>query len=840
MRAGLIALAIIALFAVSQAKAGMYPVVPGENPQLKANEALLVVAIDTGMPLEAAFMSEEGAVLNSRVLKHIAAGRTFQLLRVPAGRYGWHSLRIGDWAHSSFWYTYQLSNKKEGYFDVRPGVINYGGDLVVRPRDVRHATIYMSNRGLPAIDWLEAQHPQLASQREFVYSGHYQDPFPAFYQKERASQGKRKSAYGEFSAPPDAGELKLAPKVLWQKDRVYSVKLNEAGNLLAMQVREDGKQRWAVDLIDLESSESHRVALTDIAFETMQWSGDDTLLLSLPASELGRGGINQRDSDNFVSVVHAARNNAGKRKYEAWSVPHRGRVLDVLPDDPDHVLFATIGVSGALHVNRLDVSSQKALAEFKPEGEISLNHDGNGEYWWFADGAGQLSVAFSIDEGNVVLSRPNGKRLDEFFRIKSESGFVADSVSPDGRSIYATSDDDREQRDLVELDIATGKITKTLFSKPGVDVYSTIFDRQRHPIGVRYYEAGRLVSDYFETQDRHLADLLKKSFPGRSVSVIEKSADAKQLVLWVESSDSTPKIYHLDINRARAELIEDTMPWLAKSPLSPSEVVTAKSKDGLPIEAYLTLPPAGGKRPLIVMPHGGPIGVSDTLRFDRDTQFLASLGYAVLRVNYRGSDGFGKSFRKAGKGKFGTAIEDDIDAALSVALANYPLDSTRMCVLGLSYGGYSALISAARWPERFRCAVSVAGITDRMLFYTASDGSRTAQGRANLERILGDPKVERDEMIVTSPLYRFREIKVPVMLAHGLDDQRVDYEHSRRMQRMLDLAGRPPVGLTFPGEGHGFEDLDNLEKLWTGIAGFLKQNLGPEIQSKAASEAPEH
>ena len=154
--------------------------------------------------------------------------------------------------------------------------------------------------------------------------------------------------------------------------------------------------------------------------------------------------------------------------------------------------------------------------------------------------------------------------------------------------------------------------------------------------------------------------------------MLDKSVDAKQLILWVESSESPPKIYHLDINHARAALIEDTMPWLASTALAPSKVVTAKSKDGLPIEAYLTLPAGSGKRPLIiVMPHGGPIGVSDTLRFDRDTQFLASLGYAVLRVNYRGSEGFGKAFRKAGKGRLGTAIEDDVDAALNAALASF-------------------------------------------------------------------------------------------------------------------------------------------------------------------------
>ena len=113
-------------------------------------------------------------------------------------------------------------------------------------------------------------------------------------------------------------------------------------------------------------------------------------------------------------------------------------------------------------------------------------------------------------------------------------------------------------------------------------------------------------------------------------------------------------------------------------------------------------------------------------------------------------------------------------------------------------------------------------------------------GRANLERVLGDPKTEQEEMVATSPLYRYAEIKVPVMLAHGLDDQRVDYEHALRMQHMLDLAGRPPVGLVFPGQGHEMKASKILDKLWTGIAGFLKQNLGLEVETKSAPGQNKH
>lgn len=159
-------------------------------------------------------------------------------------------------------------------------------------------------------------------------------------------------------------------------------------------------------------------------------------------------------------------------------------------------------------------------------------------------------------------------------------------------------------------------------------------------------------------------------------------------------------------------------------------------------------------------------------------------------------------------------------------------------MLGASYGGYSALYSTIRWPDRFRCAVSISGVTDRILFFTASDGARTAKGRADMERVLGNPRTELDAMVQTSPLYQYAHLGAPVMLAHGEEDERVDFEHTRRLVRMLDLAGRPPVLMTFPKEGHGFSDPDDLEKLWTGVAGFLHEHLDSPKSAPSAKPAP--
>jgi dipeptidyl aminopeptidase/acylaminoacyl peptidase len=306
----------------------------------------------------------------------------------------------------------------------------------------------------------------------------------------------------------------------------------------------------------------------------------------------------------------------------------------------------------------------------------------------------------------------------------------------------------------------------------------------------------------------------------------------------VDSSEHPPALYHMDVDARRASLLTDSRPDLAGFSFAPAHVLAVTGSGGLPLEAYLTLPPGTGKRPLVVMPHGGPIGVADRLHFDPEVQFLASLGYAVLQVNFRGSDGYGKAFREAGHRSQGGLIEDDIDAAIKVALAAHPLDPERMCALGGSYGGYSAMVSSLRWPGRFRCVVSMFGVSDRALFFTASDSGRNAKVRKQMERVIGDPNTDMANMQATSPLYLYRELQVPLMLVHGREDVRVDFEHTRRLVRMLNHAGRPPVLMAFADEGHGLDDIDNIDTAWSGIAGFLGEHLGAPGSPVATGAAP--
>lgn len=838
-RAAVALLLVCVSLACAPALARLHHVKPGKVPELEAGEGLLVVGVDTNMPISRVRVRKDDAVFGAGDMKDLPEGRSLRLYALPAGRYEWAQLKPFSY------FTYDLRKEPEFEFVVEAGKINYAGDLQFRAKTFTDSSLHVSNRGLGVIDWLKKEHPRIYTDYPLTYTGHYPDPFPEFYREVVAKAGVEPATGTKFHAPPKPGKLPLAVRALWKEDRVLMARINPAGELIAVHVHTSEK-RWDVELVDLAAGTVSVLATSNVPFGFISWASDGTILM--PVSEDG------------AEEIHMARISApvgGKRSITRMKLPRKGVVIDTLPNDDDHILFGSPGSRNELLVHRMDISSEAALAGFRYNARDRLNIGVTDDLAWYTDGQSRLRLALALrDDRNPPKEadedekggEPPKKRVlmygkDGAFRevmeIDDEEPFDAEGVSADGSLIYGITEKDRAQKELVAFDPATGKITRTLFSKPGIDVVTALFDEAHEVAGVGYYQGGLYVSEYFDAGASSQVKLLQNTFPGKTVVVGDRSRDGKQMLVWVEAGDQPAQLYHLDATARRASLVDETMPELKPESLAPSKAFTFKGVDGTALEAFITLPRASGKHPLIVFPHGGPIGVSDKLHFDPEVQFLASLGYAVLRVNYRGSDGYGKAFREMGHRKFGTAIEDDIDAATRHVIANYPVDASRMCAVGSSYGGYSSLVMAIRWPERFRCAVSIAGVSDRILVFTASDGGRIKDVRKAMEKLIGDPHVDLEAMKASSPIYHYRELKLPVMIVHGKEDYRVDYEHAHRLQRMLEIEGRPPVGLVFDKEGHGVEKIDNVETMWTGIAGFLQKYLDPPaIPASTAASAP--
>jgi len=811
---------VLCLLLPCHAHAFLREIAPNAEIRLGADEGLLLVSIDTLTPLHYVRVQREGNYFASAQVADANAGVTVKLYAVSAGKYRWD--RVGLTQYSFF----ELSNDGEFKFEVKAGVVNYPGDLLFRSTGGTRGRMRSTDRALRALDWLETRFPA-AAKLPFTYVGHYPDPFIDLYLKRRAAHPEKQLADLDKAADLPKPETPAIPiQELWQANRVASIALNPQGDLLVESVFEKGK--WGIDLIDLHAAEARRLVNPPYPVVSMRWLGNRTLVASL-----GRRG-----EDKLIEIVQIEDGPNG-RVIKNFSLNYMAAVVGSIPSDPTQLLVASPSPFGQRMVHRIDIRSEASAKQSSHTFETRLNKGLKDDFAWYTDGAGQIRAALvAVDKQTaLVYAGVDGYRELIRFNGEGDTSFWPYSLSPDGNLLYGFSDWGRAQRDFVAFDPQTKSITQTLFTRPGTDVESIVRNRAGVPIGASYYDSGHLVVGYFDDRNRHLSELVEKAFPDKTAVALARDDEGKVAILGIDGSDYPFAIFQLDTQQHRASLIDEDAPNLSKRKWLPSVIVKATGKDGLPVEAYLTLPNATGKKPLIVLAHGGPIGIRDERHFDPEVQFLAGLGYAVLQVNFRGSEGYGTAYRKAGLGGFGAAIEDDIDAAVDAAIGKYAIDASRMCAMGTSYGGYSALQSAIRHPDRFRCVVSIAGVSDWTLSFTASDASFSAVGRKTLEKYIGDPVAHPDDIARISPVFRVDELKAPVMIVHGTEDERVDYENARRLIRMLNFVGRPPSVIRLDGEGHGITTFKNLEVAYPAIAAFLKSHLAENPVATASAGA---
>jgi dipeptidyl aminopeptidase/acylaminoacyl peptidase len=321
--------------------------------------------------------------------------------------------------------------------------------------------------------------------------------------------------------------------------------------------------------------------------------------------------------------------------------------------------------------------------------------------------------------------------------------------------------------------------------------------------------------------------MLARAFKGREVSLKSWSADRTRFVVQV-SGASTPATWYLfEAPTKQLSPIGEEFPELKNVAFGPTRSFSYKARDGLEIPAYLTLPPgdlAGRKPPLIVLPHGGPAS-HDSLEFDWLTQFLASRGYAVLRPQFRGSAGYGEAFERAGRGEWGGKMQTDLLDGVAALAAKGQVDAARVCIVGWSFGGYAAMAGASLHPDAYRCAASMAGISDLGLLFNETDSSHGEES-ATLRELKRDlTTAGGPQLSAASPRLHAADIRIPVLLMHGDQDTTVPYEQTRSMAEAMKAAGKPVEFVTFEGQDHYLLKSAPRTKLLETLGAFLDKNL---------------
>lgn len=267
-------------------------------------------------------------------------------------------------------------------------------------------------------------------------------------------------------------------------------------------------------------------------------------------------------------------------------------------------------------------------------------------------------------------------------------------------------------------------------------------------------------------------------------------------------------------------------PKLNKKEMASVKPFSFKARDGKLIHAYLTIPHGsdGKNLPMIVNPHGGPIGPRDGWAFNPEAQLLASRGYAVLQVNYRGSGGYGRAFQDAGHRQWGQGIQNDIIDATRWAIQHGHANKDRICIYGGSFGGYSSLMAPIREPGLFTCTFGYVGVYDIDMMFKKGDIPQSENGQRFLRRTHGTDAAVWAE---NSPARRAAEVKIPVYLAAGARDERTPPEQTELMNRALTAAGNPPEGMIIQsGEMHGYYDEKNRLNLYTKMLEFFDRHIG--------------
>ncbi|MEQ1619533.1 MAG: prolyl oligopeptidase family serine peptidase [Terricaulis sp.] len=398
----------------------------------------------------------------------------------------------------------------------------------------------------------------------------------------------------------------------------------------------------------------------------------------------------------------------------------------------------------------------------------------------------------------------------------------------DGRLAAMDEDADDQFYVMYAIDRITGA-REVVFSRPGYELSEAIIDPwSRQVVGAEWTETEGL-QHFFDPALQAAYQGLGQHFPNGGAKIMSWSRDRGRLLILAENGLDGGAYYILTTAANALRRLGFRYPAIAASPAGTRQSITFRARDGVRVPAYLTLPLGIEPRnmPLVVLVHGGPSG-RDDMNFDYWSTFLASRGYAVLQSNFRGSSGYGSAWERAGHGEWGGLMQTDVEDGAAALVRSGMADASRMCIVGASYGGYAALAGAALTPERYRCAVSVAGVSDLNEFIRQRQREAGAQSAtADYWRIsIGDREEDAQRLRERSPANLADRVRIPILLMHGSDDTVVPILQSRRMEARLRDAGKEVRFVELRGDDHWLSDAATRIQMLRELEAFLAQHLG--------------
>lgn len=502
----------------------------------------------------------------------------------------------------------------------------------------------------------------------------------------------------------------------------------------------------------------------------------------------------------------------------------RTSIIDDLEDVPHQIL---IGMNRrnpeVFDPYRLDLQT----------GELTQLAENPGNWQgWMTDHNGCLRAVTAIVDGvnTQILYRDND--TEEFRPVlttnfKEEVAFL--DFTADNSLVYTATNLGRDKIALVLMDPATCEEKEFLFEHPKYDVSGIAYSRRRGKLLTVFCSGHKdPVRHYFDSDEKALRNRIKAHFPHHKVGVADTDKAEENLLLYVGSDRTRGAYYFYNVQEDKPRLLAETAPWLREEDLVEMHPVCYTTRDGLEIEAYLSLPhgytPDTAKGlPTIINPHGGP-WARDKWGFSSETQFLCNRGYAVFQMNFRGSTGYGRRFLEAGYKQWGRAMQDDITDGVEWLKARGISDPKRIAIYGGSYGGYATLAGITYTPHLYACAIDYVGVSNLLTFMQTIPPYWKPMLEMMYEQV-GDPVRDREMLEACSPALHADRIVAPLFIAQGANDPRVNKAESDQMVAALRVRGVEVEYMVKENEGHGFHNQENRFDFYRAMERFLARHL---------------
>ena len=634
---------------------------------------------------------------------------------------------------------------------------------------------------------------------------------------------------------------KVAPllpiSTFFNESRISQVQLSSDSNWLAWLQSHNGINNIFVMPVSGTIKDAYPLTQLEEPIDSFSW---DSKNLNLFYSQDVGGNENQQ-----IYQIHTTVEQSLKAKNTTRLTHKDGSnyiFIGQSDEQPELLSFAANHDDPArIDVYQLNLKTKELVPNLVNEfGFHTFLSNKQGEIVVGAGGLGDGSYAlYSKNNGNwdVVLETQIGEQI-ELIEYQEETN-----------SVYlSTSLGELDTLSLLSVNLNTGE-QKLVHQDPHSrsDVYDTEFDDDGKLTMISYYY-GYKENYFFDSNLEQHWQHIRSQFDSQvEIDMLQRDQDTGKWLVSVASDVDVGGIYFYDENNKSLKLMLQKDPALKAEYLAKRQSITYQARDGITIQAYLTLPKGKNSNlPTIILPHGGPWARDHwTLSsgyFNRVAQLLANRGYAVLQPNFRASTGFGETFYNLGNQNWGTGyMQHDLTDGANYLVAEGIADRKRLGIMGGSYGGYAALAGITFTPDLYQASISFVGPSSLVtLINSFPDYYRPYLG--NWYAAIGDPLIAEDvkKMESRSPINFVDRIKTPLLLVQGANDPRVTQKESDQIAKKMQNKGLEVEYILAKDEGHGFSKRINNQTFLLKMERFFATHLGGKEYENAPTDIEQH